>query len=189
MIATGQRGYVTAVEFLEHPAALGPSELVRGDVRVMTAASAAHGIVAGAIFAALNAFVEAHSLGVCFPDNTGFHLPGLGETVRSPDASFVEASKLPPNGIGAGWVPAAPDLVVEVISPNETASELEARLRDYFAAGTRLAWIIDPASRAVSVRGGADGERFLSVTDLLDGGDVLPGFSLRVEKLFARLAQ
>ena len=183
------RRYVTAREFLSHAAAAGSSELVRGQVRVMTPASAAHGVVAGTIFAALNAFVESEHLGVCFPDNTGFLLPGLGDTVRSPDVAFVRAERLPEQGIGPGWMNVAPDLVVEVLSPTETASELEEKLRDYRAAGTRLAWIVDPTARIVSVRPTTAPESWLSEAETLDGGDVIPGFSLSVARVFARLAR
>ena len=179
----------TAEEFLTHPAAAGPSELVRGDIRVMTPASGAHGVVAGVIFAALNAFVESRQLGLCFPDNTGFLLPGLGDTVRSPDAAFVGTETLPIEGIGAGWVAVAPDLVVEILSPNETASELDEKLRDYRAAGTRLVWVIDPAKRVVSVRSLDAPEKWLSESDTIDGADVLPGFAMPVARLFARLAK
>lgn len=183
------RRYVTATEFLSHPAAMGSSELVRGAIRVMTPASGAHGVVAGAIFAAINAFVELNQLGVCFPDNTGFLLPGLGDTVRSPDVSFVRAERLPDQGIGPGWVNVAPDLIVEVLSPTETASELEEKLRDYRAAGTRLAWIVDPVARVVSVRSASAAEFWLAESETLDGGDVLPGFSFPVARVFARLAR
>lgn len=182
--------HVTAQEFLTHPAGAGPSELVRGEIRPMTPASGAHGVIAGVIFAALNAFVEERQLGLCFPDNTGFLLPGLADTVRSPDAAFVRGDRLPREGITAGWVRAAPDLVVEILSPTETSSDLEEKLKDYRAAGTRLAWVIDPATRRVTVRlaGAADTWLAESETDTLDGSDVLPGFSLPVARLFARLA-
>jgi Uma2 family endonuclease len=183
------RRYVTAAEFLSHSAAAGPSELVRGEIRVMTPAGAAHGLVAGTIFAALNAFVESRQLGVCFPDNTGFLLPGLGDTVRSPDVAFVRAERLPDQGIGPGWMNVAPDLVVEVLSPTETASELEEKLRDYRAAGTRLAWVADPTARIVSVRPTSAPESWVTEAETLDGGDVLPGFSLSVTRVFARLAR
>lgn len=189
MIAAEAHRHVTAEEFLLHPAAAGQSELVRGEVRVMTPASGAHGAVAGAIFAALNAFVEARQLGLCFPDNTGFLLPGLGDTVRSPDAAFVRADRLPIEGIGSGWVGVTPDLVVEILSPSETASELDEKLRDYRVAGTRLVWVVDPAKRVVSVRAMGAPERSLSETDMLDGGEVLPGFAIAVSRLFARLAK
>jgi Uma2 family endonuclease len=189
MPATNARRRLTSEEFLTHPAAAGPSELVRGEVRVMTPASGAHGLIAGTIFAALNAFVEARQLGLCFPDNTGFLLPGLGDTVRSPDAAFVAAGRIPGQGIGPGWVGVAPDLVVEILSPSETASELEEKLRDYRAAGTRLIWVVDPAARGVSIRDASNPDVWLTEDGALDGGDVLPGFTIPVAKLFARLAK
>lgn len=145
-------------------------------------------MIAGKVFAALNAFVEVRRLGQCFADNTGFLLPGLGDTVRSPDAAFVRRSALPPQGIGPGWVPAAPDLVVEVLSPTETEAELEDKLRDYRLAGTPLVWVVDPAKREVAVRAVNLPERRLSQTDTLDGGDQLPGFTIPVARLFEGLA-
>jgi Uma2 family endonuclease len=180
---------LTATEFLTHPLAAGPSELVRGDIRVMTPASGAHGVVAGTIFAALNTFVEEHRLGLCFPDNTGFQLPGLGDTVRSHDVAFVSAARLPSDGIGSGWIAVAPDLIAEILSPSESAPELEAKLRDYQTAGTRLIWIVDPAQRVVAVRDGERPDSLLTESDILDGGSVLPGFAIRVSRLFARLAR
>ncbi|HEY4216816.1 MAG TPA: Uma2 family endonuclease [Gemmatimonadaceae bacterium] len=175
-------------EFALDPAASGPSELVRGDIRMMTPASGAHGAVAGAIFAALNAFVEARQLGVCFPDNTGFELPGLDDTVRSPDVAFVRADRLPAEGIGSGFLAVAPDLVVEVLSPTETASDLEDKLRDYRRAGTSLVWVVDPAKRLVCVRSAGAAERWIDESGDLDGDDLLPGFSFPVNRLFVRLA-
>jgi Uma2 family endonuclease len=189
MDATRRNRRVTAREFLSHPAASGASELVRGEIRILTPAGGAHGLLAGRVFAALNAFVEAHTLGICFPDNTGFELPGLVDTVRSPDAAFVRADRVPPEGIGAGWVRVAPDLVVEILSPDETRARLEEKLSDYRAAGTTLVWVIDPPARAVSVREAGRPERQFSISDALDGGTVLPGFSLPVAKLFAPLSR
>ena len=189
MANTRSGRYVTAEEFLRLPNASDPGELVRGEVRMVTPAGGVHGIVASAIHVALTLFVDANGLGVCFGDNVGFLLPGLGDTVRSPHAAFVRAEQLRPGGLGQGWVPVAPDLVVEVLSPNETASELEAKLRDYRAAGTRLFWVIDPETRTVTVRGNASPDAWLTDRDMLDGGDVVPGFSLPVAKLFARLAR
>jgi Uma2 family endonuclease len=179
--------YITADEFLEHPLAKGPSELVRGRIRMMSPASGAHGIIAGRIFAALNTFVEAHALGVCFPDNTGFHLPGLIDTVRSPDAAFIRQDHLPVEGIGAGWVRVAPDLVVEVRSPDEGDAELQAKLDDYRKAGTIVLWVINPHVRTVEIYEG-NTVRCCHATHILDGGTLLPGFVLDVARLFHGLA-
>lgn len=187
MVSARSKRRVTALEFLSHPAASGKSELVRGEIHVMTPASGVNGIVAGRIFAALNAFVEEHGLGLCFPDNIGFELPGLDDTVRSPDAAFVRAERLSLESIGPGWVPVAPDLVVEVLSPSETPAILDEKWRDYRAAGTTLMWVIDPTERIVTVRESGAPDRRLATTDALNGGSVLPGFSLAVERLFERL--
>jgi len=189
MPAANLRRYVTSDEFLTYAAAAGPSELVRGEIRVMTPASGAHGVIAGTIFAAINAFVESGQLGQCFPGNTGFLLPGLGDTVRSPDTAFVRREQSPDGGIGSGWVSVAPDLVVEILSPSETASELEEKVRDYRAAGTRLIWVVDPAVRIVSVRRTSGPDTRLTEIDVLDGSDALPGFTIPVTRLFARLAK
>jgi Uma2 family endonuclease len=189
MVSARRNSRVTAHEFLSHPAARGKSELVRGEINSMTPASGMHGLLAGEIFVALKTFVDSRSLGVCFPGNTGFELPGLDDTVRSPDAAFICANRLPRNSIGSRWVKVAPDLVVEVLSPSETTAELDAKWRDYRAAGTTVMWVIDPTERVVTVREtGAPGRR-LSAGDVLDGGKLLPGFSLSIAKLFERLAR
>jgi Uma2 family endonuclease len=138
---------------------------------------------------ALSTFVDDRQLGLCFSDNTGFELPGLDDTVRSPDTAFVRADRLPPHGVGEGWVPVAPDLVVEILSPRETAATLEEKLRDYRAAGTTLVWVIDPPTRTVSVREVGQPERRLAATDSLKGGTLLPGFSLPIATLFEGLSR
>ena len=188
MVGTEARHHVTSEEFLTHPSAE-RSELVCGDVRMMTPASGAHGAIAGTIFAALNGYVEKDHLGLCFPDNTGFLLPGLGDTVRSPDVAFVREDNLPRQGIGAGWMNVAPDLVVEILSPSETRQSLEEKLRDYQTAGTRLIWVVDAGARLVTVRRSDGGEQSHGEGDMLDGGDVLPGLVIPVARIFARLAR
>jgi Uma2 family endonuclease len=75
------------------------------------------------------------------------------------------------------------------LSPTETPSELEEKLRDYRTAGTRLVWVVDPATRIVSVRAENGDASLLREGDELDGGDVLPGFVLAIIQVFARLAK
>lgn len=188
MSQASARPHVSPDDFLVHPSAAGAAELVRGDIRMMTPASAAHGIISGTIFAALNAFVESGRLGYCFPDNTGFLLPGLEDTVRSPDVAFVRADRIPAAGIGPGWMPVAPDFVVEIMSPSESSGVLEDKCRDYRAAGTRLIWVVDPVRRRVEVRHGSHEPRWVPEFGVLDGADVIAGFELLVARLFERLA-
>jgi Uma2 family endonuclease len=187
MVSARPARRVTAIEFLSHPAANGKSELVRGEIHETTPASGAHGLVVAEIFVALKAFADSRSLGLCFPDNIGFQLPGLDDTVRSPDTAFVRAERLSLEDVGAGWVPVAPDLVVEVLSPSESARSIDVKWRDYRAAGTTVMWVIDPAQRVVTVREADAADLQLSVTDTLDGGDLLPGFSIAVARLFEGL--
>lgn len=181
---------LTADEFLAHPAARERSELVRGVIRMMTPASAPHGIVSGNVYGLLWTFVREHRLGRCFTDGTGFALPGLPNTVRSPDAAFVRADRLPAAGVrtSSGFLPLAPDLAVEVLSPSETASDLDEKLADYLTAGTPFVWVIDPARRRVSIVAADAPVRWLREGDTLDGGTVLPGFSCAVAELFDGLA-
>ena len=188
--ATASTTLLTADEFLVHPAARERSELVRGEIRMMTPASGPHGIVCANIHGLLWTYVRQQRLGRCFTDGTGFALPGLPSTVRSPDAAFVRADRFPAAGLptSSGFLPLAPDLVVEVLSPSETASDLDEKLADYLMAGTPLVWVVDPAKRRVSIIAADAPVRWLREGDTLDGGSVLPGFSCPVAELFDGLA-
>jgi Uma2 family endonuclease len=181
---------LTADEFLVHPAAQGPSELVRGEIRPMTPASGRHGIVAGNVFGLLRDHVRARGLGRCIPDNVGFHLPIPGQathTVRAPDAAFVSTARMPPPAATHGFLPTAPDLAVEVVSPSETASTLLEKLDDYLAAGSAVVWVIDPERRTIEVHTRDAPVRRLHAGDVLDGAPVLPDFRCAVAELFEGL--
>lgn len=182
---------LTAEEFLRRPDSLGPAELVRGEVRLMSYASWAHATVAANAFLLLWAHVRPRGLGECLPDNAGFRftIPGATrDTVRSPDAAFVYARRVPPAGVPFGWIPFAPDLAVEVLSPSDTVSEFQEKLDDYFAAGTALVWAINPARRTVEVHTPDAPVRRLRDSDTLEGTPVLPDFRCAVAELFEGLA-
>jgi Uma2 family endonuclease len=192
---------LTADEFLAAPKSDHVrQELVRGEVRDVTPAGGWHGTVGANLYDALMPFVRARRLGRCFYDGTGFLLPlppelrrrdAQGEardTVRSPDVAFVRRDRVPAGGFGPGWVPLAPDLAVEVLSPNETASDTQEKLADYRAAGTELLWVVDPARRIVTVHAADAPTRWLREGDVLEGGSVVPGFALAVEALFEDVA-
>ena len=182
---------LTAEEFLAHPAAQGPSELVRGEIRMMTPAGGRLGIVTAAVFGLLWTHVRARRLWQCFADNTGFqlHIPGeRGDTVRAPDVAFVRAERMPRGGVTGGWMQGAPDLAVEVLSPSESMAITAAKLADYFAAGTALVWVVDPDARTVDVHTENATRRRLRVGDTLDGAPVLPDFACAVDELFEGLA-
>ena len=181
---------LTVDEFLTHPAARERTELVRGEIRTMTPASEPHGIVCSNVHGLLWTFVRQHRLGRCYTEGIGFALPNLFRTVRAPDVSFVRAGRLPAVGVPArsGFSTLAPDLAVEVLSPSETASELDEKLADYRTAGTPLVWVVDPVKRRVSIFAADAPVRSLREGDVLDGGAVLPGFTCPVAELFDGLA-
>jgi Uma2 family endonuclease len=183
---------LTADEYLRHPLGQEPGELVRGVMHVMTPAGGPHGVVIENLVVALGSHVRAHRLGRSFADNVGFHLDIPGETrdtVRSPDVAFVCTERLPPGGVRAGWVRLAPDLAVEVLSPENRPAEIEARVADYLAAGTQLMWIIDPQARTVARRTPTGPLATLTEGDTLDAGNVVPGFTMPVADLFDGLAR
>ena len=104
--------------------------------------------------------------------------------IRIPDVSFVGRTRSPSGVSTDAFLNGAPDLAVEVLSPSNTAKEMEAKLRDYFAAGCRLVWYVDPASKTVRVFTSPADAVVLNEGDVLDGGDVLPGFAVPLAELF-----
>lgn len=110
--------------------------------------------------------------------------------VRAPDVAFLSRARFPGGKAPKGPIaPVAPDLAVEVLSKSNTKAEIALKLREYFAAGTRLAWIVDPRTKAVRVHTSPTASTRLDVeTGVLDGGDVLPGFRLALSALFASRA-
>jgi Uma2 family endonuclease len=105
--------------------------------------------------------------------------------IRIPDVAFISFDRLPGRTMPTSPIPAiAPDLIVEVISDSNTRAEMDNKLREYFAAGTRLVWYVDPPTRTVDVYTSPQNPQRLTVTDTLSGGDVLPGFQLTVAAIF-----
>lgn len=153
------------------------------------APGAPHGSAAINLVVMLAVHVKANGLGRVFGDSFGYILTQLPHTVRAPDLSFVRADRLPPEGIGPGLLRFAPDLAVEVLSPSESASELEEKLADYTTAGTRLIWVVDPARRTVMILDQSRPVRWLQESDVLEGGEVVPGFTCRVAEIFEGIAR
>jgi Uma2 family endonuclease len=111
--------------------------------------------------------------------------PGI---VRLPDVCYVARTSLPsPTAHQVTVAEFAPDVAVEVISESNTRAEITRKRREYFAAGTSLMWVFDPPSKTVTVYSGPMEEDVLSLTDVLDGGKVLPGFRLPVGDVFGYL--
>ena len=174
---------LTLEEFAALPNADDPMELVRGEVIPLSPAHGPASTVASNIFSLLSAHVRPGRLGRVYGDNAGFALLGAQHTSRSPDVAFIRADKLPAR-MPKGPIRLVPDLVVEVLSPHETAAYLEEKLADYREAGTSVIWVVDPERRFVTVHPDDAPSYTLREGGTLTGGRVLPEFSCAVAELF-----
>jgi Uma2 family endonuclease len=102
-----------------------------------------------------------------------------------PDIAFVRAERAPRGEARRHFPRLAPDLVVEVLSPSDRASEVVAKLELYQEAGVSLLWLVDPEKETVTVIAAGRPAAVLKSDDTLDGGDVLPGFTIPVAEIFA----
>ena len=143
-------------------------------------------ILALALGSWLRAFVEKNNLGlVSGPDGMTELFPGL---VRIPDVAFASWGRIPGGVVPSEPIPElTPDLAVEVLSQSNTPAEMDRKRAEYFEAGVKLVWIVDPDARTVSVSSSPGKGVLLGASGMLDGGDVLPGFTLRLADLFAEL--
>lgn len=131
----------------------------------------------------LMGFVRSRNLGVVGAPDAILRFQAAKN--RMPDLYFTAWANLPSNDAHLRPVAKyAPDLAVEILSENNTRKEIEQKRREYFAAGTRLVWIIDPDARTVAVYTDPDAHTLLTEADTLDGGAVLPGFALPLAELF-----
>jgi Uma2 family endonuclease len=180
-----QHKLLTAEEYLSLPEDPGTRyELVRGELVDVGFATAAHGWIVRLIFRLLDDFVEQEGLGQVFSDGVGFLVARDPDTVRGPDVSFVSAARVAATGIPVGNWPFAPDLAIEVVSPGDRRNKVLEKVTEYLSGGSRLVWVVWPTTRSVTVYSSDGLVRTLGPDDELDGGDVLPGFQVRVADLF-----
>lgn len=151
-------------------------ELVRGELIVREPAGSLHGVVAMNLGVELAVYVKRTAAGGVFAAETGFKLASNPDTVRAPDVAFIAQDRLPPRD-ARGYAAVAPDLVVEVLSPDDRPGEVLAKVADWLSAGCRLVWVVDPDARVARVYRHDGSETIVTTTGALDGEDVLPGFS------------
>jgi Uma2 family endonuclease len=143
-------------------------------------------MIAGALISFLRAFVLPRNLGLVTGESGMMRI--FARLVRIPDVAFISWGRLADGKVPSDPVPLlAPDLAVEVLSASNTRREMERKRREYFGAGVRLVWMIDIEARTVDVYTSPEGPATLTQAQTIDGGDVLPGFSLPLRELFAEL--
>ena len=174
----------TAEELLRFPRGKQRLELVNGKLYEMALSGGRHGYISANICAILSSYVQSTDLGCVFATGTGFTLQHNPDTVRAPDAAFVSQGRLPQEESLDGYLELAPDLAVEVISPNDRPQEVREKVADWLNAGTRLVWVIYPSSRTVTVHRPPSSIEEMGGEDTLDGAEVIPGFSCVLGELF-----
>ena len=178
-------GAITADELYRMPNDGVRRELVRGELRMMAPAGNEHGRITARIMWRLAQFVETHDLGVVFAAETGFRIGVDPDTVRAPDVAFVSHARRIAVGDHDGYWPGAPDLVIEVMSPNDRRQEVEQKSLDWLEAGTRLAIVVDPRKHTLAVYRSAHEVQILQGNDLLSCEEIVPGWQVSVREIFA----
>lgn len=162
-----------------------PCELANGTL-VEKAMGQLESELGGLLIHYLYLYLASHDLGRVFGADAPHELKK--RLIRMPDVAFVSHGRIPSGPARkkavASW---APDLAVEILSKGNTPSEMELKRREYFEAGVRLVWIVDPRKRTVDVYTSADSHATVNETGVLDGGDVLPGFKLKLRDWFAKV--
>src|SRR5437667_1638072 len=158
-------------------------ELVKGVLIVKDPAGYRHGAVAARLAKILMDYADAQDLGQVVAAETGFTLASDPDTVRAPDAAFIRRERLP-DPPPAGFARLAPDLVVEVLSPDDRPGEVLAKVADWLSAGTRLVWVVDPARRRARVYRADGSDASVDTDGALDGEDVMPGFTCTLRRVF-----
>ncbi len=173
------QGPITAEDFLRLPEA-DICELIDGRL-VETRMGAESCLIAAELQFLLRTFLQSNPLGFVFPGETSYQfLPGRPNLVRKPDVSFVRQGRFPENRVPEGHIRLAPDLAVEVVSPNDLYYEVEQKVVEYRSGGVRLIWVVSPPTRTILIRR-ADGScAEVGENGELSGEDVVPGFRCQV---------
>ncbi|MBA2753398.1 MAG: Uma2 family endonuclease [Chloroflexia bacterium] len=159
-------------------------DLIEGELFRMSPAADRHGEIAMTIGFHLRNYVVPNRLGTVWASETGFILRREPDTLLAPDVSFVATGRRPPVDQRVGFVNVVPDLVVEVVSPSDRRRYVSAKVTAYLDAGVRLVWVVEPRTRTVTVHASGQPERVVDEDGTLDGGDVLPDFTLAVAEVF-----
>ena len=160
-------------------------EVVDGEP-IMANSGMEHGNIGAFLAGSLSFHVRKHKLGVVCDSSTGFRMKE--GNIRSPDVSFVSRSRLqgwqrPPRGLFEG----CPDLVIEILSPNDTVEAIHSKIVEYFDNQARLLWVVHPDAQYVLIYHTPQPDRILRGDDILDGEQIVPEFALKVSELFESL--
>ncbi len=184
-----QERYISADEFLE--IANSPLyanclvELIEGEIVTVPFTNRQHSEILSLVTAKMVDFVYSNKLGRVYSGDGGFLLERsvIGkDTLRGIDIAYMSAANAPDPNVPS-VIEGSPDLAIEIVSPSNAVEDIELKVNQLFRAGTRVIWIVIPGSRSVHVRT-ADSSSVLRESDTLTGGDILPGFEVKVADIF-----
>lgn len=156
-------------------------EIVDGQPEEKEMGGARHGGVGARLIVRLGSHVESNNLGGVYGADTTYK---IGKNERLPDVSFVAAERIPAEGEPEGIWNIAPDLAIEIISPNDLWEKVQGKVREYFAAGVRQVWLVSPEYRTITVFQSPTQDKIFTEEDELTCEELLPGFRLRLSELF-----
>lgn len=182
MSAVNGRFY-TAEELLYLPDDGRLYELIRGELVEAPYLGAAGGNLTAMLSARVGIWAEEHHAGQGYCAGTGFHIEREPDTVLAPDFAFVAKERLPVRRQD-GYLPFAPDLVLETRSPGDTKREVALKVALWMQAGARRTWVLDVEAQTLVVHRPGESPQVLGPDDILSGEDVLPGFELPLRRIF-----
>lgn len=159
------------------------TELVRGRLVISGPPGTFHGNLSARLLLRVGSFVEAHQLGEVFGQDTGFKIESKPDTVRAPDLAFVGHERLRLVA-RRGYAAVAPDLIAEVLSPDDRPGEVRAKIAEWLRAGVRLAWELDPERQTARAYRPDGSVSMIEAQGALDGEAVLPGFRCELADLY-----
>ncbi|MBI4311583.1 MAG: Uma2 family endonuclease [Chloroflexi bacterium] len=174
---------MTAEELIRLPRGRERHELVQGRPVTMPLRGMRDGAVVASVAYLVGKYVEAHGLGEALL-GAGVIMHRNPDTVYGPAVSFVARERLFVSAMPDGYLETMPDLVAEVVAPDDMAEEMQAKVEDCLAAGVKLVWVVYPERRSVVVYRSLEDVRVLREGDTLTGEPALPGFRCSVRELF-----
>ncbi len=160
-------------------------ELINGELILMSPGKQTHGRLIAWLAIVLGNHIISNKLGAIYGAETGYTMPN-GDVI-APDVSFTVQARIPANDDQPGFTTVAPDLAVEVMSASNTRIEMQQKVDLFFSAGTRQVWVFYPKSKTVYVYTAPDKVVILRGDAIIEGGDVLPGFALKVSDVYGIL--
>ena len=161
-----------------------PTELVRGVVHHMPPPRSRHGQVCSRVARIVGNYCDEHKLGHVLSNDAGVITEREPDTVRGGDVIFYDYRRVPKGKIPAGYIQVPPDLVFEVLSPDDRQSKVLRKVTEYLLSGVKAVCVLDPEDETLRIYRDDKPEVLLHATDDFTAADILGGFSCRVSKFF-----